>query len=46
MTLKPDEDAGKEMFDHNMTIKNMQVKISDDGEIEMSKEEMLQYIET
>lgn len=47
LTLKPDNElagdnsVAKPMFYNGMTIKHMQIKINEEGEIEMSKEEML-----
>lgn len=44
LTLKADNElatSNKYQIDGNMTIKHMQIKLTEDGEIEMSKEEML-----
>lgn len=47
LTLKPDNElagsnpVAQAMIDNGMTVKHMKININQDGEIEMSKEEML-----
>ena len=47
LTLKPDEVSFEnQLANGDLTIKHIKIKINDEGEIEMSKEEMMQHIET